>query len=285
MGRFSCKEINNLDLVEFLAAIGHHPKKISRQNYWYLSPLRDEKTPSFKVNRQLNRWYDFGTGQGSTLVDFGIAYYHCTIREIVDILSGPFQKVPRAKLETESGLENKATIVDLFPITSPGLVRYLQQRRIDLVVAQTFCFEATYQIRNRNYYAIAFRNVKGGYELRSAFFKGSTTPKASSFIDMDAKELYVFEGFFDFLTFRTLHLQLPRPANFLILNSLVFWETNLALMERHSPVHLLLDRDPAGLRSTSQALSLSPRFQDESKLYTGYKDLNEWHCYVGNKGP
>ena len=32
--------------------------------YWYLSPLRKEVTPSFKVNDRLNEWYDFGEATG-----------------------------------------------------------------------------------------------------------------------------------------------------------------------------------------------------------------------------
>jgi len=31
--------------------------------YWYLSPLREEKEASFKVNRKKNVWYDHGIGK------------------------------------------------------------------------------------------------------------------------------------------------------------------------------------------------------------------------------
>ncbi|HMH35256.1 MAG TPA: CHC2 zinc finger domain-containing protein [Puia sp.] len=86
----TCAELNNLDIVDYLASIGHFPRKIKGHNYWYLSPLRTEKTPSFKVNRNLNRWKDFGTGEGSSLVDFGIRYFNCTIKELLITLSGPF---------------------------------------------------------------------------------------------------------------------------------------------------------------------------------------------------
>ncbi len=53
-------------------------------------PLREEKTPSFKVNRKLNRWYDHGLGKGSNLVDFGILYNKCTIGEFMQKLSSNF---------------------------------------------------------------------------------------------------------------------------------------------------------------------------------------------------
>ena len=73
----NCEQANQMDLVDYLHSIGHQPKKISGNDYWYLSPLRDEKEPSFKVNRNKNVWYDHGLGKGGTLVDFAMEYYHC----------------------------------------------------------------------------------------------------------------------------------------------------------------------------------------------------------------
>src|SRR5689334_12530921 len=80
------KEAKNLDMVEYLSRLGYEPEKISGHHYWYLSPLRNEKTPSFKINIKLNRWYDFGEGQGGNLVDFGLLYYKCSITEFLQKL-------------------------------------------------------------------------------------------------------------------------------------------------------------------------------------------------------
>ena len=44
-----CEEIRKTDMVQYLSRLGFEPKKIYRQDYWYLSPLRDEKTASFKL--------------------------------------------------------------------------------------------------------------------------------------------------------------------------------------------------------------------------------------------
>ena len=64
-----CKQANQIDLVNYLEKLGHRPQKIRSNDYWYLSPLREEKTPSFKVNRKMNVWYDHDMGKGGTLVD------------------------------------------------------------------------------------------------------------------------------------------------------------------------------------------------------------------------
>jgi hypothetical protein len=50
--------------LNLFSRIGFEPKTIRRNDYWYLSPLRNEKTPSFRITRKLNVWYDHGMGKG-----------------------------------------------------------------------------------------------------------------------------------------------------------------------------------------------------------------------------
>lgn len=52
-------EAKEIRMVDFLQLLGHSPVRIYNSQYWYLSPLRQEDTPSFKVNDRLNEWYDF----------------------------------------------------------------------------------------------------------------------------------------------------------------------------------------------------------------------------------
>lgn len=154
-----------MDIVDYLDSIDILPRKISGNNYWYLSPLRTEKTASFKVNRKLNRWKDFGTGEGSTLVDFGIRYYHCTISELLVKLSEPFltgKIVPHKNLSVAPFTETSVRILDIYSIRSAGLIHYLRERRIAMNVAQKYCEEATYAIAARKYYGLCFKNNSGG---------------------------------------------------------------------------------------------------------------------------
>src|SRR5688572_30053040 len=84
--RITCARAKQIDLVDYLAHLGHFPAKIRNQDYWYLSPLRREKTPSFKVNRAMNVWYDHGTGTGGDLIDFGKLYHNCSTAELLSRL-------------------------------------------------------------------------------------------------------------------------------------------------------------------------------------------------------
>lgn len=63
----------------------------------------------------------------------------------------------------------------------------------------------TYELDVKEYYGIGFKNDSGGYEIRNPYIKTSSAPKDIKTITNNAKEAVVFEGFFDFLSFITIH--------------------------------------------------------------------------------
>ena len=90
----TCEQAKEIDLIEYLASINHQPVKIRNNDYWYLSPFRNERTASFKVNRKANVWFDHGEGIGGTIIDFGMRYFSCSIPDFLEKLSAtfPFQQ-------------------------------------------------------------------------------------------------------------------------------------------------------------------------------------------------
>jgi hypothetical protein len=123
----------------------------------------------------------------------------------------------------------------------------------------------------------------GGYELRNETFKGSSSPKDITFIDNGAKDMAVFEGFFNFLSHRTMYYKQEDPLNnFMILNSTSFFEKSIPKMQEHTHINLFLDNDKTGQKFTMFALSIDKeKFKDERKLYQKYDDLNDWLIYIG----
>jgi hypothetical protein len=143
----SCEEARQLDLVAYLAQLGHHPVKVRHSDYWYHSPLREEKTPSFKINQKLNRWYDHGLGVGGNLIDFAIRYHGCTIRELLQSFKGNLSFPPPATIREKiqpAEKENPVIILLERPLWSFSLYRYLQQRSIPLELAKRYCQEISY---------------------------------------------------------------------------------------------------------------------------------------------
>ena len=69
-------QIKKIKLQDFLATIDCKPVKQYGVNLMYLSPLRTEKHASFKVNTELNLWYDFGIGRGGNIIDLAELLYN-----------------------------------------------------------------------------------------------------------------------------------------------------------------------------------------------------------------
>ncbi len=79
--KLTCEQAKQIDIVTYLSESVFEPAKIRSDNYWYLSPLRTENTPSFKIYRKLNVWYDYGLVKGGNLIDFAILFHDCTACE------------------------------------------------------------------------------------------------------------------------------------------------------------------------------------------------------------
>ena len=273
-------DIKAMDIVEYLHKVGHQPVRIRNADHWYLSPLRAEKTASFKVNQKLNRWYDHGIGKGGNLVDFAVEFYQCPVRQVIEIFSGDFfvhqpraQQVPKIHV----GADYSVQILDVKTITSAALLQYLLERRISRKVAREYCQQVSYKIAERQFFALGFRNDSGGFELRNSFSKVSSKPKDITSINAGGKIVSVFEGFFDFLSYKTFQLPTHNKAeNHVILNSISLFDRALNFLDGHDHINLYLDRDEAGRRCLAAAMDINEKYNDASILYEGFKDLNEW---------
>ena len=274
-------EAKRIPIIDYLAILGFEPAKIKGNDYWYRSPFRDERTPSFKVNIKENLWYDHGVGKGGTILDLGVEIHQCTLRGFISKLElANFNSRSVRKLPTVAA-DNKLDVVSTYPIKEPQLIEYLKSRGIDPDLARQYCVEAEFLIRTRRYKAIAFPNNSGGYELRNNWFKGSSSPKDLSFISGERNKLCVLEGFIDFLSvLQAPDKQIKRIRDnsaFVILNSLSFLKKGLPVMRHFAKVNLFLDNDPAGkkaLHEIEAADGISTK--DWSILYPSHKDVNEY---------
>src|SRR5690606_34209222 len=119
-------------------------------------------------------------------------------------------------------------------------------------------------------------------EIRNPYFKASSSPKDITTIRNNSNQAIVFEGFTDFLSFKAIYKNQPvDTSDFVILNSLSFFEKARPFMEQHEGIRLYLDGDAAGQKCTRHALSLSKKYKDDSCLYQHHKDLNDWVVNFG----
>lgn len=299
----TCEQAKRLDIVTYLEQMGCKPVKVRGNDYWFYSPFHKENTPSFKVNRKLNVWYDHSLGKGGNLVDFGIAYHQCPVAAFLEKLNNHHNhfsfhqqtfkqgnehaQIPmkmhnnestKTEMRKDEQEQTKMKIHKITDLENPVLKEYFQKRAISISNAEKYCKEIIVEAGQKTYTMIGFKNNSGGFELRSiGNIKSTIAPKDVSFFQNDKPALAVVEGLFDFLSLLEKQQDiLPELTNFLVLNSLTFFEKSMSLMHEHDRVYLLLDNDAAGRSRTASALQQSQKFSDLSHKYANTKDINEW---------
>lgn len=270
------QHIKQISITDYLQQQGYAPARVQGIHYWYYSPLRNERTPSFKVNTERNQWYDFGSGKHGDIIDLVCALHRCTISEAIRLLSGAKQV---AHQEFSFGGERKTSkhkleIISVQSLTNPYLLRYIAERGISLSIANRCCSEIRYNNTNRTYYAIGFANDALGWEIRNMYFKGSIAPKAVTTIKRETYCLQIFEGFMDFLSWQTLNPSSTSDA--IVLNSLTLLPRIQEKIKSYKQVESFLDNDDAGRKSFEVLKHFCPSIIDGSVRYRTHKDINEW---------
>lgn len=188
----------------------------------------------------------------------------------------------------QSATEPSFQKLDIVQLSSPALLSYLQERGINTALAKRECREAHFTNNGKRYFAIAFPNISGGYEIRNRYFKGCIAPKEISHIRQSGeprKACYVFEGFMDYLSFLTLRLEsCPQFPDFdrqdyMVLNSVANVSKALYPLGSYERIHCFLDNDRAGMEALQQIrkeYDNTRHIRDASHIYSGCKDLNEY---------
>lgn len=287
------EQAKRIRLEDFLHRLGYSPNRRSRDQLWFSSPFRNEQVPSFKLNLSLNTWYDFGLGEGGDIIDF--VKQHERISTVSDALSridaiiGAAPLPPRATFEEVLPANGPALeLSQIGEVRSKSLLAYLHGRGIDPASVKPHVEEAHYRNGDRSYFALAFPNNSGGYELRNPLFKGTLGPKDFTIIRGNPRKVLVFEGFFDFLSFASLPVGLPEATS-IVLNSASMKDKAITAIRNLAPecVELYLDRDPTGEHLAQSFLSALPgtKIIDKSAMYVGFNDLNEWHVANSRSQP
>lgn len=76
--------IDSVDILEYISQYAEFEEKGGE--YWCLSPLKSENTPSFSVRKETNTFYCFSSGRGGNVLSFIRYYNHCSFSEAVEIL-------------------------------------------------------------------------------------------------------------------------------------------------------------------------------------------------------
>lgn len=277
------KEIKSIPLASFLSRLGHEPAARKGTRLWYKSPLRQEHTPSFKVETALNCWYDFGLGRGGNIIDLAAELYQTTdLRHILRCIADSYPVPSVPTIASSFAPRHSAPSMERFevvPLEHRALVAYLQERGIPAQIAKANCKEAHYSVNSKTYFAVAFENVNNGWELRNRYFKGCHGRKDISYLpwarDGPSTECAVFEGFIDYLS--ALALGIISGADAIILNSVVNVNKAMPYLKGYTAINCYLDNDTAGKTALAELTAIyGSAVIDRSTLYSEFNDLNEY---------
>ena len=263
--------------------LGKPAKKVAH-GYLYHAPWREDTHPSLSVTDNGWGWHDLATGEHGSVIDLVMRCLNtndvrlaCEEIERQDPSSFSFSP-PILEKNEEKKKESGFTKFEVMKLQSKGLFAYLHSRKVNTDIAKQFLQEAHYSFRDGDsyLYALAYANDKGGYELRSSFYKGSTSPKGITTHWLnDGAPVVVFEGFFDMLSFATLCGGVKH--NYIVLNSIVNKEAALEVLKTsQNHVYLCLDNDRGGGDTTSWFLQQLPLAKDIRQRFAPAKDVNDY---------
>jgi DNA primase len=292
------KQLYSISIIEIMA---HYGKRLDHtRSGLYFSPFREESTPSFHLDESKNSWYDYGTGEGGSLFDFVCKFAGCTRSEVYDWLASFRNMVPESEYKAivapifEKQRHPSRIVIDSVShnFTKHKLVEYAASRAVSKEVLERYCEEVVYHVDSapdRQFYAIGFKNNSGGYVLRSSISKRCSSsdittlgPDGQMTDTVNADKVLVFEGFMDFLSWIDDVKQETPQYDCCILNSVTNLSKALPWITAHCHVAAFMDNDAAGkdalqkiMESVPDTASADVCVYDMSKLYQGYKDLNE----------
>ena len=285
--------IKQISIRKYLHDSGIHPVKDYRYYGMYHCPYRTDENASFKVDYTKNVWHDFGTNEGGSIIDLVMKIENCTFNEAVNRLEsncayiqsiGQSAKQPNIAMHKHSNDHSFSfqdtpaiTIQNIIPIIHPKLTAWVNQRKIDLDLANRYCREVHYRNSDKNYFAIGFRNDSGGYELSSPpDFKGCIPPKEITTIRNNSGVCLAFEGFWDFLSYLTVQNVEKSKHDVAILNSVANIQKAMDFLKSHREIFTYLDNDESGRKATALIKSACLSVNNRSERYARFKDLNDF---------
>ncbi len=280
-------EIKQISIRGFLKDMGILPQKDYGFYGMYFCPFRKDRNASFKVDYRQNIWYDFGINEGGSIIDLVMKLENCGFHEAATRLEKDSTGAGRNSFsfhrDTFSSKKEKSNqgiaIRDIRMIAHPKLLAWVNNRKIDLSPMNLYCREVHYQVRDKMYFSVGFRNDNGGYELSSPpNFKACVPPKAITTIKNGHNTCLVFEGFWDFLSYLTLQ-KIEKPIyDVATLNSVANVQKSLVFLKEHKNINGYLDNDESGRKAFQMIKSSCSATEDMSVKYDGYKDLNDFLC-------
>jgi 5S rRNA maturation endonuclease (ribonuclease M5) len=279
----NCEEVKQkINIRTVLESFHLFPAKENKKTAFYFALDREEKFPSLSVDFVKNKAFDFGTGKSYDVMSIVQQIKKCSVSEALKYLEKFEFSADKIDRTEETDQTKRYNILKINEIQHPALIQYLKSRKVyeqkDLVK------EVEYEMYGKKYFGIGFFNNSGGVEIRNKYSKICLGKKDITLIKNElniSSEIVIFEGFFDYLTYKNLEKKENSNSDYLILNSTAMLFKVEERLKGYDKISLFLDNDANGKFVKSKIQNQYKNVEDCSLIYQKFKDLNEWYCSNG----
>lgn len=276
------QELKKISIINILNKLNIESVEKKKEEFWFKAPWRNEQTASVKCKNNL--FFDFGDSsfKGNT-IDFIMKLFNYNFKDAVkwlqngshsfsfdqpkqDLINREIKKSTTYQINKEQVLQNHI------------LTEYLKARCLDIAICEKYLVEVYYQVNDKKYFGVGFKNDVGGIEIRNKYTKLCLGKKWYSSIKNKCKQLIVLESWSDYISLLILYPHTENQFDFVVLNSLSMLSKLDVVFEEYEKIFLALDNDEAGTKATQKHLEvLGQKGIDIRYLYNnGSKDLNEF---------
>ena len=276
----NCEEVKEkINIITVLESFHLFPVKENRKTAFYFALDREEKIPSLSVDFVKNKAFDFGTGKSYDVISIVQQMNQCSVSEALKYLEKFDFSVQKEFQNKETKQQKEYKILNVRKIQHPALIQYLKFRKVYEQKEQVK--EIEYELNGRKYFGVGFFNNSGGVEIRNKYSKICLGKKDVTLIKNElniSNEILIFEGFFDYLTFKKLEKKENSNSDYLILNSTAMLFKVEETLKKYNKISMFLDNDSNGEFIKSKIYNQYNNVEDCSLIYQKFKDLNEWFC-------
>lgn len=270
----NCSQAKNISIKAVLESFSLFPSKENPRTAFYFALDREEKTPSLSVDFIKNTAFDFGTGKSYDSISIVQAVKKCSVSDALKYLEQFNFSFQKQNLKSEI-LSKSYEIIEVKELQHPALLEYLKARNVE--DQKKWIEEVHYRMNDKKYFGIGFKNDSGGYEIRNAYSKICLDKKDITSIKSGSNSVRIFEGFFDFLSFKKVENYLEKEtSDHIILNSVSMIHKVKNSLRNYKNIELYFDNDEAGTRAVKMIKNDIKNAADCRGLYSAFKDLNDW---------
>lgn len=288
------EQINKISLTELLSELGCMPIKKRRNTVYFNSPFYNDNKNSFEVDIVKNVWHDRGLNKGGDVISFGRLWHKSNnVEKVID----EFEKYEHLIIGHELSVKpipkhdaDEMIMISCNRLCNHALLSYLRSRGIDINEAKIFAKEIIYRIEEKNYVALAFKTIYGGYLLHNPYFKGFLGKDGLSILHHETIGVQdtccIFETYMDFLSYKTLEsnghklMDTPVPCDYILLHTADYLHNCLQRLVSYKEIHLYLHHSLSGhtMKDTIYGL-YKDKTIDESFRYIDDVSLTKYLQY------